>query len=145
MPTATRSTALAAELRHATMRLRRQLVSQRHPDNDLSIPAMVVLGALFRHGEQTIGALAAFEKVQPPTMTRTVNCLEAEGLVRRRPHDTDGRQVLVCLTDAGRDKVLADRDRRDAWLARRLDALSADERDLLARATGLLQRLTDDD
>ena len=145
MPTTTRSTALAAELRQATMRLRRQLISQRHPDNDLSIPAMVVLGALFRHGEQTLGALAAFEKVQPPTMTRTVNCLEGEGLVRRRPHDTDGRQVLVGLTDAGRERVLADRDRRDAWLTRRLDLLTHDERDLLARAAPLLHRLTDDD
>ena len=78
-------------------------------------------------------------------LTQTLRALEADGLVRRRPHDTDGRQVLVVLTDAGRAKVLADRDRRDAWLARRLDALAPDERELLARATVLLHRLTDDD
>ena len=50
-------------------------------------------------------------------MTRTVNCLEDGGYVARRPHETDGRQVVVSLTDRGRDTCCADRARRDAWLA----------------------------
>ncbi len=45
---------------------------------------MAVLGCLYRHGELTVGELAAHERVQPPSMTRTVNCLE-EGGVRRPP------------------------------------------------------------
>ena len=99
------------------MRLRRRLVNERHPDNDLSIPQMVVLGLLVRIGEQTVGDLARAERVQPPSMTRTVNCLESDGYVERRPHETDGRQVVVSITDAGRAAVLADRQRRDAWLS----------------------------
>jgi len=104
---------LASELRAGVMRLRRRLVSERHPDNDLSIPQMVVLGLLVRMGDQTVGELARAERVQPPSMTRTVNCLEGDGYVARRPHETDGRQVVVAITDAGRAAVLADRQRRD--------------------------------
>lgn len=136
---------LAAELRFGVMRLRRRLAAERHPDNELSIGAMSVLGCLFRDGEQTVGALAAAERIQPPSMTRTVSALEERGYVLRRAHETDGRVVLVSLTDQGRATVLADRDRRDAWLARRLDALPAGDRDVLRRAAVLMQRLAQED
>ena len=59
----------------------------------------------------TVGELAAHERVQPPSMTRTINCLEESGDVVRRPHETDGRQVVVELSEQGRVRVLADRDR----------------------------------
>jgi len=132
---------LASELRMAVMRLRRRLAFERHPDNELSLSQMTVLGTLFRRGELTVGELAAFERVQPPTMTRTIGCLEDGGYVSRRPHESDGRQVLITLTDVGRAMVLADRDRRDAWLARQLAGLTSDERDLLREAAPLLDRL----
>ncbi len=85
MPTADLRTdaGLASELRAGVMRLRRRLVNERHPDNDLSIPQMVVLGLLVRIGEQTVGDLARAERVQPPSMTRIVSCLEADGYVER--------------------------------------------------------------
>ena len=111
---------LASELRLSVMRLRRRLANERHPDNELSLNQMAVLGALYRNGDLALGELAAHERVQPPSMTRTVNCLEEGGYVARRPHDTDGRQVLVTLTESGRATVLADRARRDAWLTIRL-------------------------
>ena len=60
-----------------------------------------MLGALFRNGECSIGELAALERVQPPSMTRTVNCLEEGGYVVRRPHETDRRQVVVALVRQG--------------------------------------------
>lgn len=133
------------ELRSAVMRLRRRLVTERHPDNLLSIPQMAVLGALQRHGEMTVGQLASFEKVQPPTMTRTVNALEAEGLVARRPHETDGRQSWVGLTLQGRHTVAADRSQRDAWLREHLATLTPEEHDTLRAAAPLLRRLADED
>src|SRR5262245_23754522 len=136
---------LAAELRLSVMRLRRRLANERHPDNELSLGAMAVLGCLYRNGEMTVGELATFEKVQPPSMTRTVNCLEEGAYVTRRPHDTDGRQVLVTLSDLGRDIVLADRDRRDAWLAQRLRELTPDERAALRKAAPILAHLAQKD
>ncbi len=136
---------LAAELRLSVMRLRRRLAVERHPDNELSLGAMAVLGALHRNGDLTIGELAQHEHVQPPSMTRTVNCLERDGYVARRPHERDGRQVLVVLRESGRATVLADRVRRDAWLARCLRELNPQERAVLRSAAPLLERLAQKD
>ena len=136
---------LASELRMSVMRLRRRLANERDPANDLSIPVMAVLGALFRHGELTVGELASIERVQPPTMTRKVNLLEEGGYVLRRPHETDGRVVVVTLTEQGRARVVADRKRRDEWLSRQLRDLTAAERDVLRAAAPILQRLSERD
>jgi DNA-binding MarR family transcriptional regulator len=132
---------LASELRLSVMRLRRRLANERHPDNPLGMGAMAVLGCLFRHGDLTVGELASHEHVQPPSMTRTVSALEVGGYVTRRAHETDGRQVVVALSEQGRTTLLADRARRDAWLACRLRDLTVDERDVLRRAAPLLERL----
>jgi DNA-binding MarR family transcriptional regulator len=145
MPTvemAARSDAgLASELRLSVMRLRRRLSNERHPDNPLSMGAMAVLGCLHRNGDLTVGELAACERIQPPSMTRIVNALEDGGYVARRAHETDGRQVVVAVSEKGRTTLLADRARRDAWLARRLRELTSDERAVLRRAAPLLERL----
>ena len=136
---------LAAELRLAVMRLRRRLANERQPDNDLSMNAMAVLGLLFRHGESTVGDLAAQERVQPPSMTRTINALEQLGLVTKSSCKDDGRQVLVNLTDEAVGKVKADRARRDEWLAKQLKTLTPHERDVLRQAAPILHALAHKD
>ncbi len=150
MPTVTASArtdaGLACELRTSVMRLRRRLAYERHPDNSLSISLMAVLGWLFRTTDgMTLGDLARAEKVQPPSMTRTVAALESAGHVLRRPHPTDGRQSVITLTEQGREIVLADRRRRDAWLARLLADLSPEERQVLRAAAPILDRLSQAD
>lgn len=136
---------LASELRLAVMRLRRRLAGERDPANPLSMGAMAVLGALYRNGDLTVGELAAHERVQPPSMTRTVTALADAGYVSRETNPADGRQVVVRLTDTGRRTVLSDRARRDEWLARRLARLTPEERDVLRRAAPVLQRLAQED
>ncbi len=133
---------LAAALRVSVARLTRRLRNERDPQNELSVGQLSVLGALLRNGECSIGELAAHERVQPPSMTRTVNCLEADGYVVRRPHETDGRQVLATLADKGLETLTADRRRRDAWLARRLGELTPDERSVLRRAAPIIEGLS---
>jgi DNA-binding MarR family transcriptional regulator len=133
---------LASELRVSVMRLRRRLVSERDPGNELSMSQMAVLAALFRNGEQTVGDLAAGERVQPPSMTRAVNRLQDAGYVARRPHESDGRQVLVSLSELGRQTLLADRARRDAWLTRRLAELTPEQRAVLRQAAPILDALS---
>ena len=132
---------LASELRTGVMRLRRRLAAERHPDNPLRIDPKAVLDQLARNRELTIGGLARAERVQPPSMTRTVNWLEEEQYVARRPHETDGRQVVVTLSDKGSETLLADRRRRDAWLTQKLADLTPAERETLRAAAPILDRL----
>ena len=136
---------LASELRMSVMRLRRRLAVERDPANELSMNSMAVLGALYRNGEMSLGELAAHERVQPPSMTRTVKYLEEGGYLTRRSHESDGRQVIVTLSDRGRTTLLADRRRRDEWLATRLRELPADERAILRQAAPILERLATKD
>ncbi len=132
--------ALAVELRHAIMRASRRIRQERSVD-DVTPGQYSVLAGLDNHGPLTPREIAAHEKVQPPSMTRTIAALEELGLVSRTDHPTDGRQVLVGLTPEGATVVRETRKRRDAWLAKRLAELSADERDTLARAAEILQRV----
>jgi DNA-binding MarR family transcriptional regulator len=132
--------ALASSLRNSVMRLSRRLRIER-ASTDLSLNQLAVLGTLHRHGPLTVGELAAAERVRPPSMTRTVNCLCDLGLVTRRPHPTDRRQVVVHLSEQARQVLDEDRRRRDAWLARQLPQLTAEERRLLRRVAPVLERL----
>jgi DNA-binding MarR family transcriptional regulator len=74
-------------------------------------------------------------------MTRTVNCLVDLGLVAKAPHPTDGRQVVVTLTESGKAEVEETRRRRNTWLAAQLEAMTGEERQLLTDATELLRRI----
>ncbi|MGZ4471748.1 MAG: MarR family transcriptional regulator [Nocardioidaceae bacterium] len=132
---------LASALRVCIARLSRRLRSERDPANELSVGQLSVLGDLFRNGSCSVGELAAQERVQPPSMTRTVNCLEEGGYVVRRPHETDGRQVVVTLAPKGEETLASDRRRRDAWLAQRLRELTPEERAALRKAAPILERL----
>ena len=133
--------ALAGSLRFSVMRLARRLRHERSSD-DLSLNQLAVLGTLTRNGPTTIGDLATFERVRPPSMTRTVACLEETGLVTRQPHQKDGRQVVVHLTARAKEVIEADRRRRDAWLTRRLAALTPAEREQLRTIAPLLETLS---
>jgi DNA-binding MarR family transcriptional regulator len=146
MPTAEKvartDSGLASALRISVMRLARRMRSERHPENELlPVGQLSVLGSLFRHGECTVGELAALERVQPPSMTRTVGCLADGGYVVRRRSATDGRQVVVALSTKGEQMIVADRRSRDAWLAQRLRELTPDERIVLRAAAPILERL----
>jgi DNA-binding MarR family transcriptional regulator len=124
---------LATALRSSILRLSRQIRWQRADDADLTANQFGVLGALSKHDAMTIG--------KPPSMTRIVSNMEEAGLVVRRPHETDKRQVLVELTDSARELILANRRRRDEWLQTKLKTLTPEERDILRKAAAVLERL----
>lgn len=140
--TARSDAGLASALRVSVSRLGRRLRTERSGDLGVSAGGLAVLAQLSREGDRTVGQLAETERVRPPSMTRTVTCLEEDGLVERLPHPDDGRQVLVRLAGAGADLLAAERRRRDAWLACRLRELSPEERAVLRRAAPILERLS---
>ncbi|MFY1705630.1 MULTISPECIES: MarR family winged helix-turn-helix transcriptional regulator [Micromonospora] len=134
---------LAGQLRDAITRLNRR-VRQARPVGDLTATQLSALTSLRLAGALTPRELADIERVQPPTMTRIVAKLEGRGLVRRTPHPTDGRQVILAATEGGQ-RVLDQFERaRDEWLARRLTELDEEERDTLRRAAEILQALARD-
>src|SRR5918996_3857221 len=113
MPTLTRTAELASTLRVSVMRLSRRLRAERG-DHALSLTQISVLATLDRHGPLTPRELADHEKVQPPSMTRTLAGLEERGLIDRTPHERDGRQHLVSLTAPAKELLRDDRRRREA-------------------------------
>ncbi len=139
MPTPA-SASLAADLRVAVTRTTRRVRAERSSDA-ITDGQYAVLAKIDCDGPQTPRALADFEHVQPPSMTRIVNALVGAGLATRADHPDDGRQVLVDITAAGRAEIKETRRRRNAWLARRLADLSPQERDVLAEASAILLRV----
>ena len=131
---------LVAALRVGVMRLARRLRNERS-GSDLTLTHLSALGTLDRYGDLTIGELAAIENDKPPSMTRTINCLQEAGLVTRSAHESDGRQVVVGLTAHAKAVLDEDRRRRDAWLAGHLADLAPADLDLLRSVAPLLDRM----
>jgi DNA-binding MarR family transcriptional regulator len=97
------------------------------------------------HGPITPGQLAQHENVRKPTMTRTIHALLDEGLVERTPDPLDGRVSWLKVTPAGSKLLHRARRRQTEFLAARLKKLSEDDREILDRATVVLDRLAGQD
>jgi len=134
---------LATSLRLAVTRTARRL--RQEAGQDLSPSQGAALACIDRHGPLTPSELAARERVQRPTATRMIARLEEGGLVTRTADVNDGRSCLVAVTPAGHDLLAALRDRKDAYLERRLRELDTDERAALARAAEVLERLLEEE
>lgn len=132
---------LAAHLRLSVARLARRL--RRETGADVTASQLSALHTIGRLGPLTLGDLSAAERVRPPTMTRVVASLEEQGLVTRTVDPADRRVAHVATTALGDRFLEASRHRRDAFLASGLRSLSPEDRDVLRRAAGLLERLAD--
>ena len=145
-PQQTRSdSGLASALRISVSRLARRLRAERLAkglEPGLSDTQLAALASLERHSAMTPGELADHEKVQPPSMTRVIAALEELGLVMRAPHATDRRQVVLTVTDRGKEVVQQSRRLREEWLAKRLRELTPLERAALRAAAPILEKLS---
>jgi DNA-binding MarR family transcriptional regulator len=131
--------AVADRLHSAALHLLRRL---RIPDEALiSTPRLSAMSAVALAGPIGVGALAAAEGVSAPTMSRLVDALERDGLVRRRPHAEDARGVLVTVTPKGRRTMQQGRAKRLRALTERLQGLSVDELAAVSGAADLIERL----
>ena len=143
-PLERRSAALVAlRIRESITKVNRRL-RQTRPLGDMTIAQISAMQSLESAGAMTPRELAEAERVQPPTITRIIARLEERGLIQRTPHPTDGRQVILAPSAAGR-QLLADYQRvRDEWLAQRVAKLTADDRQTLERAADILTRIAKD-
>ena len=131
--------ALAAHLRLAVTRTARRL--RQEAGGGLGPSLNAALATIGRHGPLTPSELAARERIQRPTATRMVARLEEDGLLQRTADPADGRSSLLALTPEGVALLNTLRTRKDAYLARRLRALSAEDRATLDRAAELLEQM----
>ena len=132
-------TELAARLRLAVARLARRLRQQA--DVEVTASQLSALATVERVGPVTLGELASFERVSPPSMTRIVGGLEELALVEREIDSKDRRVARVRITPVGQRLLDRSRSRKNAYLAARVRNLPREDRDTLARAADLLERL----
>jgi DNA-binding MarR family transcriptional regulator len=136
----------AARLRMAIVRTARRLRQEAASEaGGLTPTSTAALATIDRFGPLTPSELAEIERVKRPTVTRTLGCLEREGLVERTADPADGRSSLVSVNAAGRERLRRLRGRKNAYLARRMRGLSADEVETLERAAEILERMREDD
>jgi DNA-binding MarR family transcriptional regulator len=136
------TTTLPSQLRLAVLRLSRRL--RQESAGEFTASQISALASIEKRGEVSLGELAAIERVAPPSMTRIAARLEEQGLVARRGDVADRRVSRLVVTDAGAALLEEARTRRDAFLAGRLRRLSEDDREVVARAIPLLERLAQD-
>jgi DNA-binding MarR family transcriptional regulator len=132
--------AIAGRLRLSATRLARRL--RQEAQTGLSPSQLSALAMVERHGPVTLGDLAECEQVSPPTITRVVVKLEADGLLTRQPDPDDRRVTRVLLTPKGKTLLSASRRRKTSWLTMQLVGLDATERARLADALDALDALT---
>jgi DNA-binding MarR family transcriptional regulator len=130
------------ELLRSTGLLLRRLRAESNP-SELTWSESVTLARLDEVGSMTTADLARAESVKPQSIGAALAVLEQEGLVQRRPHPTDGRQVLFALTDQGvatrrRNTIL-----KRQWVSAAMAKLDPEEQQTLISAAALFKRLAD--
>jgi DNA-binding MarR family transcriptional regulator len=139
-------TETAAKLRMAVVRTARRLRQEAATETSGLTPTSVAaLATIDRHGPLTPSEVAAIERVKRPTVTRTLGCLEREGLIERAPDPADGRSALVSVNAAGRERLRRLRNRKNAYLARRMRGLPAEDVATLERAAAILERMLEEE
>ncbi|MGV8873121.1 MAG: MarR family winged helix-turn-helix transcriptional regulator [Rhodococcus sp. (in: high G+C Gram-positive bacteria)] len=133
---------LARDLSVTAMRLNRRL-RLHHSSDRLPVAQLSILTTLLREGPMTTGDLAARERIKPPSVSRSSHALVELGLIRRDPHPTDGRQVVLQLTDSGTATSRKEVAAREVALAEQLDELTPQERQTLAAAARILTEIVE--
>lgn len=131
--------AAASALHSAAIRVLR-MVRREDRETGISPPRLSALSVLVFAGPKSLADLAAAEEVRPPTMSRIVEGLVADGLATRAEDPANRRRVVIAATPEGRRRLEAGRERRVRALAARLRRLADSEQRALARGVEVLER-----
>ncbi len=111
--------------------------------HELSLTEVSVMGRLAKHGPATTADLARAEGMKPQSMGTTIAALEEMGMVERKPHPTDGRQVNIGLTAKGAAVRKSAKDAKQTWLMQAISQLDESERETLFKAGEIIKRLAE--
>lgn len=142
-PRAANAAALATELRVLVGHFKRRFREKANL-GDLTSSQLAVLRRLDSEGPTTVTTLARAEGMRPQSMGANIAALEAAGLVTGAPDPNDGRQTILSLSAACKERVRAGRMACDGWLLEAIQKnLAAEEQQELDRALQLLKRLVE--
>jgi DNA-binding MarR family transcriptional regulator len=134
------ATELALALGMLVRRLRSEVPSESH---ELSWAQLSVMRRLDNDGPATTADLARAESVKPQSMGAIIAALEEKGIVERKPHPTDGRQMMIALTAKGASVRKDARIAKRAWLAEAIAKLDAKGQKALPGVTELIKHLAE--
>jgi DNA-binding MarR family transcriptional regulator len=130
---------LADRLHSTAIHLLRQ-VRVQDAATGIAPARLSALSVLVFGGPTSLNALARAEQVRPPTMSRIVDALEAEGLARRTANAQDRRALVIETTEKGTAILWQGRKRRVKFLARHLSRLSKTELKHIENAVQAIQK-----
>ena len=133
----------ASRLRLVINRAARRM--RQEAGSELRASSASALTSVELHGPLTPSELAEIERIKRPTATRILRSLEEEGLVERTPDPNDGRSALISITGDGRERLRRLRQRKNAYLAKRMRDLDPREIATLGSAAEILERLLEGD
>ncbi|RKQ86895.1 DNA-binding MarR family transcriptional regulator [Solirubrobacter pauli] len=136
------TTDLAHRLRPVLTRLARRM--RQEATGDLTPTQIAALVTVVRFGPLTPSELASRERIQRPTATRVLGLFEERGLIERTADPSDRRSSLVSATDRAEALLAEVRDKKDAYLAQRLDTLTPADLATLEAAAEILERVLDE-
>jgi DNA-binding MarR family transcriptional regulator len=111
--------------------------------DDFSLTEAAVLGSLAKGGPLTTAELARAQAVKPQSMGTIIAALAARGLVERKPHPTDSRQVPIELTAKGADLRKRTHEAKRTWLAQAIAGLDQQDQETLFAAGDIIRRLVE--
>ena len=111
------------------------------PPDNLSLTAASTLKRLESGDTLRLTDLSVLEGITQPAMTQLVSRLEKENLAERVKDSSDGRVVLIRITEAGREALRARREIRARRLGELLAALPDADREAILAALPALDRL----
>ena len=107
---------------------------------DITIDQGMVLKAIHENPDITLQKVGTTVFKDFASITRIVQGLERKGLLRRKPHPTDGRRSALVLTRAGESLI---RSAEPIAQANRRQALEGIDAEQIARVRELLKRIVE--
>ena len=115
------------------------------PSHELSWTESAVLKRLASQGPATTADLARAQGMRPQSMRPILSMLEELGMIERKPHATDGRQVNIELTAKGAAQQKSTGDAKRTWLVQAITRLNEGDRETLFAAGRIIKRLVESD
>lgn len=115
-----------SNLRRAT-RVVTQLYDEFLKPTGLRTTQCVLLATINARGKCTVTQLAEMMQMDQTSMTRALNVLKKQGLIKQIPHENDQRKRLVTITPEGAHILAISMPLREQAQAKMIESLGAEE------------------